>query len=63
MTGELRRAVAAAIDGPDAESVYECAHCGIGSDDWREDCPNCGGVLMRIVTDVRNDDAPTSPRP
>lgn len=56
---DLRGRLAASLDGPDVESIYECAHCGTGSEDWREDCPGCGGVLMRIVTDARNDDAST----
>ncbi|MFC4449198.1 hypothetical protein [Halorussus aquaticus] len=58
---DFRSAVEDALDGPDVESVYECAHCGAGHDDWRDDCRRCGGVPMRIVTDARNDDTPTSP--
>lgn len=57
--GNLRVRLEASLDGPDAVSVYECAHCGVESDDWDDDCPECGGVLMRIVTDGRNDDDPT----
>lgn len=53
---ELEEKLAYALDGPDAESVYECAHCGLGHEDWQDDCPKCGGVLMRIVTDARDDD-------
>ena len=55
--GELRDRVDAALDGPAAKSVYECAHCGFDNDGWQDDCPECGGVLMRIVTDSREDDS------
>ena len=54
VTGELRRAMRDALDGPDVASVYECAHCGDGVGAWSEDCPRCGGVVMRIVTDLRD---------
>ncbi|MFC7081133.1 hypothetical protein [Halorussus caseinilyticus] len=59
--GDFRRAVEDALSGPDAESIYECAHCGVGHDDWAEDCRRCGGVLTRIVTDDRDDDSPSVP--
>ena len=47
---DLRGRIATSLDGPDVASVYECAHCGVESENWGEDCPRCGGVLMRIVT-------------
>lgn len=56
--GELRERVETALDGPTVESVYECAHCGFGHEGWQDDCPECGGVLMRIVTAPRNDESP-----
>ena len=58
---DLRSRLAASLDGPDVECIFECAHCGVDNERWREDCPRCGGVLMRIVTDAGNDDAPTLP--
>lgn len=53
--GDLRAALARALDGPDVESVYECAHCGAGHPDWRADCAACGGAVMRVVTDAGPD--------
>ncbi|WP_132057324.1 hypothetical protein [Halorussus amylolyticus] len=50
MIDELSAAFAAALDGPDVESHYECAHCGTVADEWSDDCPRCGGAVMRIVT-------------
>lgn len=55
--GNLRASLKTALDGPNVESVYECAHCGFGHEHWQDDCRDCGGVLMRIVTDSRNDDS------
>ncbi|USZ69088.1 hypothetical protein NGM10_04955 [Halorussus salilacus] len=57
--GELADALAAALDGPDADSHYECTHCGAVADGWFDDCPKCGGTVMRIVTDHRDDPALT----
>ena len=47
--GDLSDRLSAALDGPDVDSVYECAHCGAGQDRWADDCSRCGGVIMRIV--------------
>lgn len=43
--------LAAALDGPDEASRYECGHCGAPADEWCPDCTRCGGTMMRIVTD------------
>ena len=48
--GDLRGRIATSLDGPDVASVFECAHCGVENENWNEDCPRCGGVLMRVVT-------------
>ncbi|WP_158057836.1 hypothetical protein [Halorussus halophilus] len=52
----LGDAFAAALDGPDEESRYECGHCGVVADSWHDDCNRCGGTMMRIVTEPREDE-------
>jgi len=31
------------------ESSYECSHCRAVVDEWTEDCPRCGGLVVRVV--------------
>lgn len=53
---DFQKRLETALSGPDAESSFECAHCGSGHKNWQADCQWCGGVVMRIVTDSRDDD-------
>jgi rRNA maturation endonuclease Nob1 len=56
---ELSAALSAALETPDVATRYECTHCGTVVDEYRDDCPRCGGAVMRIVTDAR--DGPIDP--
>lgn len=28
---------------------FECPHCEATFDDWPEDCPTCGRIVVRVV--------------
>ena len=31
------------------DSFYECTNCGTGFEEWVEDCPACGQLVVRFV--------------
>ena len=34
---------------PRRSEFYECTHCRSTFDEWAEDCPDCGQLVVRVV--------------
>ena len=44
-----RREAALPPDPHGPAHYYECSYCREGYDEWIEDCPACGQLVVRIV--------------